>query len=442
MKKLFLVIIMALFCVLSAQSKAVKSNFEDVIKESGVDTNSISVSIKDVKTGKSAYSLNDKFLMNPASVQKIITTTVALDELGENYKFKTQLYARGENEYLIKLGADPYLTSDDIKKLVKDVKPDAKRIYLDDSILDNKTWGEGWQWDDDMNISMPRFGAYNLDKNIIKITVMPSETGNGATIINTSKYPLVFYNNVTKAAKTDIHVTRDGSVSANAIVLSGTVARSTVVYIPILNLKQYFDVQLTKALEANKVYLKEPFVAGKKLNTDVLKSEIVHELNISDILKQSNNMIAETVFKIAGGKHAGNISGTDLAGIKMVQDYCQKNKLDYSRIRIADGSGVSKNNLISADFVTEFLMLNKENPVLNNLPTSGEGTLTLRMLPLKNNLRAKTGTLSNISSIAGYLTSKSGNKYVFCIITNDMQLSNSDKKMLEDYIIREAYIRL
>ena len=56
--------------------------------------------------------------------------------------------------------------------------------------------------------------------------------------------------------------------------------------------------------------------------------------------------------------------------------------------------------------------------------------------------RAKTGTLTDISSIAGFLTTKKGQNLVFCIINNDVNLSNSDKKMLEDYIIREAYLRL
>jgi D-alanyl-D-alanine carboxypeptidase/D-alanyl-D-alanine-endopeptidase (penicillin-binding protein 4) len=114
--------------------------------------------------------------------------------------------------------------------------------------------------------------------------------------------------------------------------------------------------------------------------------------------------------------------------------------LDNSRIKIADGSGVSKNNLLTADFVTEFLLLNKDNSGLKHLPTSGEGTLTLRMAPLKNNLRAKTGTLSDVSSIAGYITTKNNKNYAFCILTNDTQLSTSDKKMLEDFILRELYL--
>ena len=152
--------------------------------------------------------------------------------------------------------------------------------------------------------------------------------------------------------------------------------------------------------------------------------------------------MSETLFKIAGARYCNLETGTDSAGIKMFNDYCIKNKIDNSRIRITDASGVSKNNLVSADFVTEFLIVNKNNKIMDKLPTPSEGTLTHRMLVLKNNLKAKTGTLSDNSTIAGYLTTKNGKKIVFCIMINDMQLSSSDKKMLEDFIIREAYLQL
>ena len=61
---------------------------------------------------------------------------------------------------------------------------------------------------------------------------------------------------------------------------------------------------------------------------------------------------------------------------------------------------------------------------------------------IKTDLKAKTGTLKDVSSIAGYLKTKKGNKYTFCIIINDPSSTTSDMKTLEDYLIREAYIRL
>jgi D-alanyl-D-alanine carboxypeptidase/D-alanyl-D-alanine-endopeptidase (penicillin-binding protein 4) len=75
------------------------------------------------------------------------------------------------------------------------------------------------------------------------------------------------------------------------------------------------------------------------------------------------------------------------------------------------------------------------------LPTPGEGTLSKRMLYLKNYVHAKTGTLSNISSIAGYITTQKGQKYVFCIMINNSEIPSADKKMLEEYILRTLYTK-
>ncbi len=444
MKKIIATIFIMLTLVLNVQAKAVKKDFSTVINESGVDIESIAVSIKNAENGKVIYALNDKMLMNPASVQKVLTTPVVYETLGEDYLFTTGIYSRNDECYLIELGADPYLKASDLKTLIKNIKPEAQRVFIDDRILDNKTWGEGWQWDDDMNILMPKFGAYNLDKNLVKLTIMPADNGQFATIINPSKYPLVFFNHIVKGEKTDIKIHRDNNVSANTLILTGTVARPTTVYIPVNNLQRYFNVQMTRIMEERNLYLKHAFAPNKKQESDVLLQEVTHDISLAveDVLKNSNNLVSETMFKLAGGKYLGLETGTDSAGIKMFNDYCVKNKLDNSRIRITDASGVSKNNLVSADFVTEFLGLNKNNKIMEKLPKPGEGTLTHRMLPLKDNLKAKTGTLSDLSSIAGYLTSKSGKKYTFCIMINDMKLSASDKKMLEDFILREAYLRL
>lgn len=442
MKK-FLVLLLLMILSLSVDAKAVKSDFTAVINESGIEKNAIAISIKDLNTGKPVYEHNEKILMHPASVQKILTLIPAMEILGDDYEFSTQIYKRGEDDVLIKLGADPYLTSSDLKKLVNYIKPETKRVFIDDSILEKKDWGEGWQWDDDMNVLMPRFNSYNLDKNLLKITVMPTESGKDAAIINPSKYPIVFFNHVITGDKNDVKINRDSSISSNTLVLEGTVNKPLTIYIPTNNLKRYFDIKLNNAMADRNIYLKQNFINAIKLDNDIELAKVTHPISqaIDDILKNSNNMISETVSKLAGGM-AYNDRGTDINGIKVFNAYCKKIGLDNSKIRITDASGVSKNNLISADFISEFFVKNKDNKLISHLPAPGEGTLTHRMLPIKNNLRAKTGTHGDASSIAGILTTKSGHKYAFCIIINDTASTVTDMKTLEDYIIRQAYLIL
>lgn len=422
---------------------AVKRDFSSVINESGIEKNAISISIRDLSSGKPVYELNEKMLMHPASVQKVLTLVPAVEVLGEDYDFTTAIYKRSADSYIVKLGADPYLTSTDLKTLVNNVNLETKRIYIDDSILEKKDWGEGWQWDDDMNVLMPRFNSYNLDKNLIKITIMPTTDGQAATIINPSKYPIVFFNHVLTGKENGVKVSRDNSVSANTLVLEGTVNKPTTIYVPTNNLKRYFNIKLTNALGDKKVYLKENFIVDKVTDSDKELDKVTHPISnaMDDVLKNSNNMIAETVAKLAGAK-AYDDRGTDINGIKVFNAYCQKIGIDNSKIRLTDASGVSKNNLVTTDFISEYLVKNKDSKVLEHLPTPGQGTLTHRMLPIKENLRAKTGTLSDTSSIAGFLTTKNGNKYAFAIIINDTTSTIPDMKTLEDYLIREAYLRL
>ena len=189
--------------------------------------------------------------------------------------------------------------------------------------------------------------------------------------------------------KNDIKINRDNSISSNTLILSGTVARPTCITIPVNDLKKYFEVQLALALQNKNIYLKEPLTEGALEPFDKPEFEITHDILIAfeDVLKNSNNMVSETLFKLAGAKYCQIATGTDYAGIKMFNDFCVKNKIDNSRIRMVDSSGVSKNNLVYTDFVTDFLIANKDNKVMTYLPTSGEGTLALRLLPLKNNLQ-------------------------------------------------------
>lgn len=443
MKKLLIVLMIIISGLIPANAKSLKGEINSTITASPIEKSSISISVKDLNNNKTVFALNENMLMHPASIQKMLTLPAAIDVLGADYEFTTSLYKRGNKEYVIKLGADPYLSHEDLGEIASKIdKEKVEKIYIDDSILEQKSWGEGWQWDDDLNTSMPRFNSYNLDGNLIKLTVMPSDKDVQALIINPSKYPIVFLNNVTSGDKNELLISRDNSISENALMLSGTVKTPVVSYIPTNNLKRYFGFKLTRALEDNKIYLKQPRTVGKLSASDKLVAEIKHPMSdaVKDILLNSNNMVMETVMKVASNK-AYNQTGSDILGIKVFDEFCAKNNIDYSKVRLVDASGVSKNNLMYADFVTEYLVKLKDNEVLKNMEKAGEGTLSTRMLPIGENLRAKTGTLSDISSIAGYLTTKSGRNYAFCIMINDPKTSSSDKKSLEDYLIREIYMR-
>ena len=444
LKKIFALMLSLLVFTLNIEAKNIKKDFNFIINESNISPNSVAISVKNLETGKVIYQKNEKILIHPASMQKILTIVPIVETLGEDYNFKTQLYSRGKDGYLIKLGADPYLTSDNLGSLIKKINAEKiKQVYIDSSVIEPKDWGEGWQWDDDLNSYMPRFNSYNLDGNLVKITIMPTEMNKSAFVINPQKSQMVFLNNVITGSNNNINISRDNIISANTIKLDGEVNTPETLFIPNNNLKLYFYKKLRDELEDNKIYLKTSYINTKQTKNDKFETELSHSISqaIDDVLLNSNNMVIETMGKLAGGKYY-NKQGTDVDAVKLFNEFYQKQGLDSSRIRLVDSSGVSKNNLVDADFVSEFLVKNKENKVLEKMSIPSTGTLAYRMIPLKDNLKAKTGTLSDISTIAGFLTSKSGNKYAFCIMINDPKSTSSEKKVLEDYIIRDMYLKL
>lgn len=431
-----------------ASARPFESPISSAIKKSEISNSAlISVSFKEIKTGKKTFELNPHAPMTPASIQKIVTMLPSINTLGENYEFKTQLYKNGDNNLYIKLGADPYFTNKNLKEMIKTLGNykiiTTKAIYIDDSILDANEWGEGWQWDDDLNPLIPKFGSYNMDKNLLTINFCPSLNGAPAEISTEVFYPTAFINNVVTGDKTEVKLERKNYISPDVINADGMISHDYSLQIPINYPRRYFILRLEEILRNQKVSYYGDFNRLKLPKNTYLIAETKHPLApISDeILKKSNNMMAETVFKVAGGKYS-NETGSSEAAVEMLKDYYKKLGISTENIKIVDGSGVSKNNLLTADFVTDVLLKTEGSGFKNHMAIPGEGTLTDRMLYFKDNLRAKTGTLTNVSSIAGYLTAKSGKTYAFCILTNDPKSKSSDKKSFEEYVLREAFDKL
>lgn len=450
MQKIISLLLLLCFTVTSAAAESINKTIKDL----GINKSAISVSIKDVENGNEVYSLNQKMPMLPASTLKLITSAAALDTLGSDYRFSTKLYKSTNNDLYFKLSADPFLTSGDLEKLIEGAKEknvlSPKNVYLDASIFDNVEWGEGWQWDDDLNSLMPKFSSYNLDGNLLKIEVRPNANNTPATIVVKPFYPITFMNLVTSdlssSTKDSVTFVRNNSIAPNVIEASGVVSKLNILKIPVNDTRRYFILRLEDAIRTKKM---DYFASIKNAilpKTNVyLVAQVDH--NIEDamfaILKSSNNFVAETVFKLAGYKYA-NSQGSIANSIKMLNAYLNKLNISNDDIKIVDGSGVSKNNIMTADFMTNFLLAEAKvenfETFKEYLPTPGEGTLKNRMLYFRDNLRAKTGTLSDTSSIAGYITSRKGKLYAFDIMINDAKTSPADKKNIEEQILRQVYM--
>lgn len=447
MKRL-LKLLLCLSITFSVHTAVSAGQIDKTIANFGINKDSVSISVKDTSTGKLVYKLNDKKSSMPASTLKLVTLGASIDTLGKDYNFSTKLYKNTNNELFLVLSADPFFSGTDLKSLIKKAKEKnitaPKNIYIDDYIFDSVEWGEGWQWDDDLNPLMPKFSSYNIDRNLLNIIFSPTSKNAPANIYVTEFYPTTFMNLVTTGDTTDIKLSRNNHISPDIINAEGTIKEQVTKQIPVNRPKRYFILRLEDAIRDQKMDYYGNFVQKKLPKTNIyLVAQVDHPITpaIKAILIDSDNFIAETVFKAAGAKFTNN-TGSLKHSLQMLNAYLEKLKIDFSDVKIVDGSGVSKNNIVTADFMSEFLAKKaKDKDFVKSLPTAGEGTLENRMLYFRDNLHAKTGTLSDVSAIAGYITSRSGKTYAFDIMINDPKTKTGDKKSLEEHILRDIYAK-
>lgn len=439
-----------IFALILSVSTVYAETIDKTLNKLGINKSAVSVVVKNISTKDTVYSLNGRTPMHPASTLKLVTTAASVDTLGADYSFKTSLYKSTNNDLYFKLSGDPLLSSKNLDKMVKtarDKKITPKNVYVDDSAFDKVEWGEGWQWDDALNPLMPKFSVYNLNKNLLKIDALPTTNGMPATVSIKPNYPITYMNYVTtNLTQTSWLKAEKNPEIANTINVLGNVSKSATIYIPLNNPKLNFMLRLADIFKDLKIEYFGKFTNAKLPKTNIyLVDEVQHGIlpMLGLIIKNSDNLVAESLFKAAGAEWA-EAQGSFENSKKMLDAYFEKLGIDAQDIRIVDGSGVSKNNLMTADFMANFLVYLSEQDGFENiemlLPTPSEGTLKNRMLYFKDNLRAKTGTLADTSAIAGYITSKRGKTYAFDIMINDAKTSSADKKNIEEQILRSLYM--
>ena len=254
-------------------------------------------------------------------------------------------------------------------------------------------------------------------------------------------------NYVKNGDKTNVTVSRRNYISANELTFEGEISTDTEMIIPVNNVQEYFNLRVKEGLKSNKLHYYDK-IQTKKLpaNNVVLVGEITHPITQAkkDVYENSNNLVAETVFKLAGAKYTKK-TGSFENSYKVVEDFAKTNAIDLSGVKIVDGSGVSKNNMTTTKFMTEYLVQVSKNygheKVISALPYPNPESSTLknRMLYLGNKLHAKTGTLADVSGIAGYIETRKGNKYAFSILINDAKSTKIEKKTFEELILRAIY---
>ncbi|HED36870.1 MAG TPA: D-alanyl-D-alanine carboxypeptidase/D-alanyl-D-alanine-endopeptidase, partial [Ignavibacteria bacterium] len=328
------------------------------------------------------------------------------------------------------------------------VKRITGNIFADVSLMDSLFWGKGWMWDDDPSTSAPYLSSLNINKNSVQVITAPQKINKQSkvTFYPESKYYSTEANVISiKGDSTKIKVSRDWINRKNKILVNGFQFYKDDVDTSEVNIfrPELFFITLLKE-QLNKVDIK---FTGK-LDTLTIPDNAIKFLTIKRGLdsviiktnKESNNLGAEMILYALAEKFYG-FPATAENGVKVIDSLITLIGHDPGNYRIVDGSGVSHYNLITADLIIDLLkhMYNRKDNLFslyyNSLPVAGvDGTLKDRMITSQayNNVHAKTGTLSGVSNISGYVTAANGDKLAFSILMQNYVGKSKPARDLQD----------
>lgn len=448
------------------------NQIDDIFNDPNFENANWGVMIQSLETGEYFYKRNENKLFIPASDLKLFTTSAALLLLGPEYRFSTNVFMSGkidgsilDGDLIIQGRGDPTISgrfyNDDkfrvfenwadslIKIGIDEIKGN---IIGDDNSFDEKLFGKGWAWDDESYWFSAPSGAISFNDNVVDINIFGTKKGSFAKLeINPNTNYVVVTNNVITVAKDttaslDVH----RKIGTNLAYVYGTVKKDDSIrtYVTVNNPTQYAMVVLKSVLEKNNIVVngfpididdvaKRNEIGNlKKLFTyysPVLK-EIIKVIN-----KNSENFYSEQLLKTIGLEKNGFGSASE--GIKAANKIFQEMGIITSGMNMVDGSGLSRLNLVTPAQIVTLLnyMFRSEYfiPFFNSLPIAGvDGTLGLRMKDTKaaDNLRAKTGTHHNVSSISGYVYTADNEPVAFSIIANNFKVPVNIAENLEDLV--------
>jgi len=450
MKKVFIVLV--IFCI-SSFPQSLKTKLDNVLKDKFFESCLVSIQAEDLTTNKTLYKKNEKILLRPASNMKVITSAAGLYFLGPDYEFKTDLYYDGYissdtlygNVYVVG-GCDPDFKTPDLYYFVDAIKSlnvsvIKGNIYGDVSFKDSLYWGNGWMWDDDPSSDAPYLSALNLNDNCVEVFYNGTED-------ETEIFPKTKYVNIFRIENNEkLIVDRNWFEKRNDIIIKGeNDDKKHYLKVNILEPAKYFLTVFSEILDSNSVHLNGDI--GLKNLPESAKQICSFKRKFGDIIenlnKTSDNLSAEMTLYALGDKYSGKPATVD-SGIQFINMLIDSIGLNHKDYRIVDGSGVSHYNVVSAELLSKLLKyFYEEIPelytiLIESFPIAGvDGTLENRMRKTAAaiNVHAKTGTLTGVSTLSGYLTTKTNHTVAFSIMMQNYVGTSSRAKELQDEICR------
>ena len=420
----------------------------------------LAVHVQLCKSGETILSHQAAQSVPAASTLKLITTATALNTLGAEHRFKTQLlydgvieadvlhgnlYIKGEGDPSLGAGrSEGYPTLEELldrwSRLVQqlNIKTLHGSIVVDASHFDAFTLADSWVWGDLGNYYGAGVSGLNLNENMYRVWFRPgSQVGEAATLLGTepSLDYLTFDNRVTTGPRgSGDKVYLYASPLSNQVVLTGTVpagVKQFGVKGAIPNPAYAFAYLLQKRLATYSVRVTEGIQvlhhSSAKPQSSYYTLDEVLSPPLSELARQTNehslNLYADAFFKTSGLKLAE--SSTFDETVRAMRTYWEAQKLNMEGFYIKDGSGLSPSGSLTATNLTQVLTHMTTQPTFgtfyNGIAILGQ-TGTVRNLakntPAAGNIRAKSGSIEGTRAFSGYVTTRSGQLASFALIAH------------------------
>lgn len=438
----------------------------------------IGICVQSLENGDYLYRRNDTKNFIPASLQKILTTSAALEYLGKDFRYKTKLYLDGnlssngefKGNLIIKGAGDPTFNeyfyenpAEIIEEFISKLDSTGIRairgnIIGDDYYFDEQYYAPGWAWDDFIYSYSPQVNSISIYDNKIDLTIIPADSiGKPARILiyPDNSYIQVINNikTVSIAQTTQIEPVREQNT--NIIELKGNIPIDTSkqkenlkISVTIDNPTLFFLNLFKDALNRHQLRFRGALFDISDWNETIDYSSLnplfIHESHpLSDIIyltnKVSHNLSADMLLKNIAKITTG--TGSFAKGIEQVKKFISTKGINPENISIVDGSGLSRYNLISPNYIVTLLSAMHHSEMraifLNSFAVPGGlGTLGNRLTGslAEKSVKAKTGTMNNVSNICGYITTRDREALAFCIMLNNFTVPQSLARNLQDLI--------
>ncbi len=383
-----------LFIILTSNGHLAKA--DDGIYESGLNKLISNGGFIAMKEGRLKHSYNPDRQFIPASIWKIVISLAALETLGEGYRFKTEFYLDKMNNLYIKGLGDPFLVSEEIDLIFKEMNKkgifEINNIYLDDSSF---------------NLNDPAPG--------VSPTLNPYDVKNGALAVNFNT--INFYVDANGSA-------RSAEDQTPTVAIMRELGRGFKKGTHRINISNSSENVIRHAGELFRAFQAGNKIPGRGIEKflktpDHLQPFYIHHSSktLIDVIKSmmlySNNYIANQIYLTLGSVKFGYPATWEKSRISL-REYIDTNLGEYSNVIIFDeGSGISRNNRITVRAMLTVLERFKHYAGL---------------LPLEKGAYIKSGTLKGVYSYAGYIV-RNDEYDAFVIILN--QDKNNRERILD-----------